>query len=155
MCAISSLTSTFAISSPDEFLFFLLIEDFWQDISYRKHCNERRPNMLRKLCPRPRWVSSRSSPRPLSRFGTGIPLLIPHYLNAFGILIFCASTLPQPPIFIPKLCHCWQSACDVWHSSITAEQRDQLEVIQRQAVRIIFGHELDFDILAIVYDITL
>jgi len=41
-------------------------------------------------------------------------------------------------------------ACAVWHSSITAEQRDQLEAIQRRAVRIIFGKELDFDILAII-----
>ena len=46
-------------------------------------------------------------------------------------------------------------ACAVWHSSITAEQRDQLEAIQRQAVRIIFGKELDFDILAIIHDIPL
>ena len=46
-------------------------------------------------------------------------------------------------------------ACAVWHSSITAEQRDQLEAIQRRAVRIIFGKELDFDILAIIHDIPL
>ena len=45
--------------------------------------------------------------------------------------------------------------CAVWHSSITAEQRDQLETIQRRAVRIIFGKEMDFDILAIIYDIPL
>ena len=43
----------------------------------------------------------------------------------------------------------------VWHSSITAEQRDQLEAIQRRAVRIIFGKEMDFDILAIIQDILL
>jgi len=46
-------------------------------------------------------------------------------------------------------------ACAVWHSSITAEQRDQLEAIQLRAVRIIFGKELDFDILAIIHDIPL
>ena len=46
-------------------------------------------------------------------------------------------------------------ACAVWHSSITAEQRDQLEAIPRRAVRIIFGKEMDFDILAIIRDIPL
>ena len=48
-----------------------------------------------------------------------------------------------------------ECACAVWHSSITAEQRDQVEAIQRRAVRIIFGKELDFDILAIIHDIPL
>jgi len=46
-----------------------------------------------------------------------------------------------------------ECACAVWHSSITAEQRDQLEAIQQRAVWIIFGKELDFDILAIIHDI--
>ena len=46
-------------------------------------------------------------------------------------------------------------ACAVWHSSITAKQRDQLEAIRRRAVQIIFGKELDFDILAIIHDIPL
>ena len=40
----------------------------------------------------------------------------------------------------------------VWHSSITAEQRDQLEAIQRRAVRIIFGKKMDFDIFAIIHE---
>ena len=39
--------------------------------------------------------------------------------------------------------------------SITAEQRDQLEAIQRWAVQIIFGKEMDFDVLAIIHDIPL
>jgi len=43
-------------------------------------------------------------------------------------------------------------ACAVWHSSVTAKQRDQLEVIQQRAVRIIFGNELDFQIMATIYD---
>ena len=46
-------------------------------------------------------------------------------------------------------------ACAVWHSSITAEQRDQLEAIQRRAVRIIFGKELDFETFAVIHDIPL
>ena len=37
-------------------------------------------------------------------------------------------------------------ACAVWHSSITSEQRHQLEAIQRRTVRIIFGKEMDFKI---------
>ena len=43
----------------------------------------------------------------------------------------------------------------VWRWSITAEQRDQLEAIQRRAVRIIFGKELDFETLAVIRDIPL
>jgi len=46
-------------------------------------------------------------------------------------------------------------ACAVWHSSITAEQRDQLEAIQRRAVRMIFGNEVDFETIAIIQDIPL
>jgi len=46
-------------------------------------------------------------------------------------------------------------ACVVWHSSITAKQRDQLEEIQRRAVRVIFGNEVDFEIIAIIHDIPL
>ena len=46
-------------------------------------------------------------------------------------------------------------ACAVWHSSITAEERDQLEAIQRRAVRIIFGKEMDFDFVAVIHDIPL
>ena len=45
-----------------------------------------------------------------------------------------------------KKCFKHKTLSAVWHSSITAEQRDQLEAIQRRAVRIIFGKELDFDI---------
>ena len=39
--------------------------------------------------------------------------------------------------------------------STTAEQRDQLEAIQRRAVRIIFDNKVVFEILAITYDIVL
>ena len=46
-------------------------------------------------------------------------------------------------------------ACAVWHSSITTEQREQLEVIQQRAVRIIFGNEVDFETTAIIHDIPL
>ena len=45
-------------------------------------------------------------------------------------------------------------ACAVWHSSITAEQRGHWRRYRR-AVRIIFESELDFDILAIIRDISL
>ena len=35
MCAISSLTSTFAISSPDEFLFSIEVKFYWHKKRYR------------------------------------------------------------------------------------------------------------------------
>jgi len=44
-------------------------------------------------------------------------------------------------------------ACTVWHSSITVEQWDQLEAIWRQAVRTIFGNEVDLETIAIIHDI--
>jgi len=43
----------------------------------------------------------------------------------------------------------------VWHSSIRAKQQDQLEAIQRRAVRTIFGNEPDIEILAMIHDIPL
>ena len=46
-------------------------------------------------------------------------------------------------------------ACAVWHSGITVEQRDQLEAIQRRAVQIIFGNDVDLETIAIIYDIPL
>ena len=64
---------------------------------------------------------------------------------------------PQYSITTRPLSAQWQSMrmLFVWHPSITAEQRDQLEAIQRRAVRIIFGKEIDFDILPIIHDIPL
>ena len=38
---------------------------------------------------------------------------------------------------------------------ITAEQRNQLKATQWRAVRIIFGNEVDFEIIAIIHDIPL
>ena len=87
-------------------------------ISCRKHCNERRPNLLRKLlnrfrpglCSGPSWAAHGAPPDPLVGWGGGYPLPIPHPLDAFGVSILHLRRLElaPPPLFRPKLRHCKQ-----------------------------------------------
>ena len=44
-------------------------------------------------------------------------------------------------------------ACAVWHTSLTEGQSEQLEHLQRRAIKIIFGDKLDYETACMIYDI--
>jgi hypothetical protein len=44
-------------------------------------------------------------------------------------------------------------ACAVWHSSLTEGQSEQLEQLQRRAIKTIFGASLDHEIACMIFDL--
>ena len=44
-------------------------------------------------------------------------------------------------------------ACAVWHNSLTEAQSEQLEQLQRRAIKIVFGDSLDHATACMIYDL--
>jgi hypothetical protein len=47
-----------------------------------------------------------------------------------------------------------EHACAVWHTSLTEGQSEQLEQLQRKAIKIIFDNRLDYTTACTIHDIN-